>query len=125
MRGKTKNKRGFTLAELLIVVAIIAVLVAIMIPVFGSSREKAILEKDAANMRSVYAEKVVEAMTEDSYLGGTLTIDIDKTDDFGGKFDSTPSVASGAGGDITVTHGSFSETIDVDNNVTVTLTNFS
>ena len=29
-----KNKKGFTLAELLIVVAIIAVLVAISIPIF-------------------------------------------------------------------------------------------
>ena len=30
------NRKGFTLAELLIVVAIIAVLVAVAIPVFGS-----------------------------------------------------------------------------------------
>ena len=33
---KQTNKKGFTLAELLIVVAIIAVLVAIAIPVFIS-----------------------------------------------------------------------------------------
>lgn len=36
-----KNKRGFTLAELLIVVAITAVLVAISIPIFTSQHEKA------------------------------------------------------------------------------------
>lgn len=30
------NRKGFTLAELLIVVAIIAVLVAVAIPIFGS-----------------------------------------------------------------------------------------
>ena len=35
-----KNKKGFTLAELLIVVAIIAVLVAISIPIFTSQLEK-------------------------------------------------------------------------------------
>ena len=35
-----KNNKGFTLAELLIVVAIIAVLVAIAIPVFTSQLEK-------------------------------------------------------------------------------------
>lgn len=35
-----KNKRGFTLAELLIVVAITAVLVAISIPIFTSQLEK-------------------------------------------------------------------------------------
>lgn len=36
-----KRKKGFTLAELLIVVAIIAVLVAISIPIFSSQLEKA------------------------------------------------------------------------------------
>lgn len=38
---KCKNKKGFTLAELLIVVAIIAVLVAIAIAVFSGQMEKA------------------------------------------------------------------------------------
>lgn len=40
--GKFKEniKKGFTLAELLIVVAIIAVLVAISIPIFSSQLEK-------------------------------------------------------------------------------------
>ncbi|MEG1429394.1 MAG: prepilin-type N-terminal cleavage/methylation domain-containing protein, partial [Hydrogenoanaerobacterium sp.] len=36
-----KNKKGFTLAELLIVVAIILVLVAIAIPLFTSATESA------------------------------------------------------------------------------------
>ena len=38
---KKLNKKGFTLAELLIVVAIIAVLAAIAIPVFSTQMEKA------------------------------------------------------------------------------------
>ncbi len=37
---KLNNKKGFTLAELLIVVAIIAVLVAISIPIFSSQLRK-------------------------------------------------------------------------------------
>lgn len=37
---KYKNKKGFTLAELLIVVAIIAVLVAVAIPIFPASWRK-------------------------------------------------------------------------------------
>ncbi len=52
---KKNNKKGFTLAELLNVVAIIAVLVAIAIPVFTSQLEKAREATDAANIRSAYA----------------------------------------------------------------------
>ena len=51
-----KNKKGFTLAELLIVVAIIGVLVAISIPIFTNQLEKAREATDAANIRSKYAE---------------------------------------------------------------------
>lgn len=60
---KNKNK-GFTLAELLIVVAIIGVLVAISIPIFTSQLEKAREATDAANIRSQYAEVMSEAITE-------------------------------------------------------------
>lgn len=51
-----KNTKGFTLAELLIVVAIIAVLVAISIPVFTSQLHKARVAADWANVRAYYAE---------------------------------------------------------------------
>ena len=51
-----KNNKGFTLAELLIVVAIIAVLVAIAIPIFTSQLEKAREATDIANIRDYYAE---------------------------------------------------------------------
>lgn len=40
-RNYEEKRKGFTLAELLIVVAIIAVLVAIGIPIFTSQLEKA------------------------------------------------------------------------------------
>ena len=53
---KKNNKKGFTLAELLIVVAIIAVLTAIAIPVFNTQLEKSREGVDAANIRSAYAE---------------------------------------------------------------------
>ena len=57
-----KNKKGFTLAELLIVVAIIAVLVAISIPVFTAQLEKAKLATDTSNVRAAYAELVASAL---------------------------------------------------------------
>ena len=50
-----KRKAGFTLAELLIVVAIIAVLVAISIPIFTSQLKKARLAVDHSAMRDAYA----------------------------------------------------------------------
>ena len=46
-----KNK-GFTLIEMLVVIAIIAVLVSIVIPVVGNSTDKARAAADAANLRS-------------------------------------------------------------------------
>ena len=58
-----KNKRnGFTLAELLIVVAIIGVLVAVSIPVFSQQLEKSREATDLANVRAKYAEVMAEAM---------------------------------------------------------------
>ncbi len=59
---KKMNKKGFTLMEMLIVVAIIAVLVAIAIPVMNAQLEKAREAVDAANLRSAYAEISAEAL---------------------------------------------------------------
>ncbi|MCH4013851.1 MAG: type II secretion system GspH family protein [Solobacterium sp.] len=66
---KNKNK-GFTLGELLIVVAIIGVLVAISIPIFTSQLEKAREATDAANIRSQYAEVMTEAITDGGDVNG-------------------------------------------------------
>ena len=58
-----KNNKGFTLAELLIVVAIIAVLVAIAIPIFTTQLEKSRDAVTVANLRSAYAEAASEVLT--------------------------------------------------------------
>ena len=64
MTLSTQNSRGFTLAELLITVAIIGVLVAISIPVFASQMEKSREATDLSNVRAAYAEVMAEAITE-------------------------------------------------------------
>ncbi|MCQ4935818.1 type II secretion system protein [Anaerotignum propionicum] len=68
---KRKNKKGFTLMEMLIVIGIIAVLVAIAIPTFSSAQKKAKYTADLANVRSYYAEQVSKKMVDDTYVLGT------------------------------------------------------
>lgn len=63
---KTNNKKGFTLAELLVVVAIIAVLVAISIPIFTAQLEKSREATDEANLRALYAECTSAVLMEDN-----------------------------------------------------------
>ena len=69
------NKKGFTLIEMLVVVAIIAVLVAIVIPVVGNSTESAKEAKDAANIRAA-----ISVVTTKALLGTTTaTKEVDLT----------------------------------------------
>lgn len=75
MHCKRGNK-GFTLAELLIVVAIIGVLVSIGIPVFNDQLERAREAEDLANIRSIYAECSIVVMTKEpvdgvNYISGS------------------------------------------------------
>ena len=61
-----KDHSGFTLMEMLIVVAMIAVLVAISIPIFVNILEKSRESTDLANVRSAYAEVLAAACLDDS-----------------------------------------------------------
>jgi len=54
-RTDCRGTKGFTLAELLIVVAIIAVLVAIAIPIFNNQLERSRQSVDMTNMRNAYS----------------------------------------------------------------------
>ena len=60
---KKLNKKGFTLAELLVVVAIIGVLVAISIPIFTTQLAKARKGTNQANVRSAKAAAVSAYLT--------------------------------------------------------------
>lgn len=62
---KRLNKKGFTLAELLIVVAIIAVLVAIAIPIFTNQLEKSRDAVTLSNIRAAYAQAQSSYLTQD------------------------------------------------------------
>ena len=73
---KMLNKKGFTLAELLIVVAIIAVLVAIAIPIFTTQLEKAREQTDAANLRSAYAVAAAKVLETEVGVSAGITFPI-------------------------------------------------
>ena len=89
------NKKGFTLIEMLVVIAIIAILVAIVIPVVGNSTEKAKEAKDAANIRSAIATVTAQALT-----GNATSVNVNLTQT--GNFDSF-NVTTGEGEAATTT----------------------
>lgn len=64
---REKLNKGFTLAELLIVVTIIAVLVAISIPIFTSQLKKARVAVNQANARAGEAAAYAAYLEDPSY----------------------------------------------------------
>ena len=70
MAKNNDMNKGFTMVELLVVVAIIAVLVAIAIPVFSSQLEKSRQAVDLSNVRSAYALVQTSLMADEGPDGG-------------------------------------------------------
>ncbi len=60
---KKLNKKGFTLVEMLVVIAIIAILVSILIPTVMGATKKAKASTDAANLRSAVAAFQIEYLS--------------------------------------------------------------
>ena len=78
MKGLIKkvreNKKGFTLAELLVVVAIVGILVAISIPVFTAQLSKARKATNQANLRAAKAAAVAQYMTDEMEKNDTAEV---------------------------------------------------
>lgn len=92
------NKKGFTLAELLIVVAIIAVLVAVSVPVFNSKLERSREAVDIANMRAAKVAAIA-AYLDDEIPEGTTTVYYDAENGVVVTEDKKPTEGYGQGSD--------------------------
>ena len=68
------NKKGFTLIEMLVVIAIIAILVAIVVPTVSNSTSKATAATNAANLRSYKAELTIDYLDNNKIDASTGTI---------------------------------------------------
>ncbi len=68
MFKKLSKKKGFTLMEMMIVVAIIAVLMAVIIPTFTNAMNKAKAATDEANLRAYYAEVMADHLLNNTAL---------------------------------------------------------
>lgn len=100
-----KKKKGFTLLELLVVLAILAILIAIAIPVYNTQKEKAARTAHNANVRVL--ETAVESYKQDN--NGNLPDGLDKlVPDY---IKSVPKVPAGA------VEGSEEYDIDKDGNI--------
>jgi type IV pilus assembly protein PilA len=96
---KRFTKKGFTLAELLVVVAIIAILVAVAIPTFNAAKDSSYVAVAEANARAAYGEYMVAKVSNTSatpktvytYISGNITTEC-----------TVAPVAGGSGSDCTV-----------------------
>lgn len=78
---KKMNKKGFTLVEMLVVIAIIAILVAILIPTVTGATTKAKEAADVANLRSTVAEYDIKILSGETPTWTAPTLN------FSGKYE--------------------------------------
>ena len=105
---KSKDKKGFTLIELVIVIVIIAILALIMVPNITSYIAKSRQSKAEANLRSMYTSiqlvEQTEGLASNEVLGSEkLKEHANVSDDEIAKYSYENGVLTYKDGDVTVT----------------------
>lgn len=99
MMKKKKNNKGFSLVELIVVIAIMAVLVGVLAPQFIGYVEKSRQSTDVSNFDTIKSTVEVYYADKDT-LPSTVTITVNS-----GNFVVTANPATGTGTDVTTTIG--------------------
>ena len=78
------NKKGFTIVELVIVIAVIAILAAVMIPTFSGIVDKANDSAASQQFMAAYKEGLATALADDGVIGdaANTTETVEVGDDF-------------------------------------------
>lgn len=97
MRLKKEGKKGFTLVELIVVIAIIIVLMAIMIPLLSKYINDANDAKGLANARAVYSAAAAWASHElavGNTIGNNSTLNATQLQPYFGNVEAGVSIAA-------------------------------
>ena len=98
MKKVLKNKKGFTLVELMVVVAIMGILVAVAVPVYNNVTEKAAIQTDESNARTLQSAVMQMRTMNDGKLETAVGTAVTGTIDL----DATTALVDGSGAAVTI-----------------------